>query len=123
MEPGAWFYKVIRPLAKILRIRSGQLGQQSVGDEANRGISYSDIQKFCKTAGLVPKAVKPKYYLTGWLYHATEAFYRLLNPKIRSRLTIRKWEVSLCSLLDLVIEHIPLINRYPFYWVVIAEKT
>lgn len=122
MEPAAWFYKVVRPLAELLRIRSGQLGQQSVGDEANRGVSYRDILRFCETAGIKPRVVKPKYFLTGLLYHATEAAYRLLNVRARKRLTVRKWEVKLCNVLDSVITHLPLINKFPFYWVVIAEK-
>ncbi|MDO9390368.1 MAG: class I SAM-dependent methyltransferase [bacterium] len=122
MEPAAWFYKVIRPLAGLLQIRSGQLGQQSVGDEANRGVSYRDILGFCETAGIKPRVVKPKYFLTGLLYHATEAVYRLLNAKTRQRLTVRKWELNLCTTLDSIITHIPLINKYPFYWVVVAEK-
>jgi len=122
-EPASWFYKVLRPLAKALGIRAGQLGRQSVGDEANRGLSYYDIVRFISDCGARPLIIKPKYYLTGMLYQATEAIYRILPPEKRERLSIRQWETEMLTRLDRIIEHVPLVRKYPFWWIAVGEKT
>jgi len=121
-EPASWFYKVLRPLAKALGIRAGQLGQQSVGDEANRGLSYWDIAAFLKDCGVRQAVIRPKYYLTGALYQATEALYRLMSPGTREKISIRQWEVALLTKLDQIIEYIPILRRYPFLWIAVGEK-
>jgi len=122
-EPASWFYKVVRPLAKFLGIRAGQPGQQSVGDEANRGLSYGDIAAFIKDCGARQVVIRPKYYLTGALYQATEALYRLMSPGTREKISIRQWEVELLTRLDKIIEYIPILRRYPFLWIAVGEKT
>lgn len=122
-EPASWFYKVLRPLARMLGIRAGQMGQQSVGDEANRGFSYRDILDFIDACGTSPVIIKPKYYLTGMLYQGTEAFYRLLPPGKREKISIRQWETELLTRLDRIIEYVPVIRRFPFWWIAVGEKT
>ncbi|MBI5804745.1 class I SAM-dependent methyltransferase [candidate division TA06 bacterium] len=122
-EPNAWFYKILRPLAQLMGIRSKQLWGQSVGDEANRGVSYIDIVRFCERAGLEPLYIQPKFFLTGLLYQSTEAFYRLLHKDHRDRLGTRQWEVELLTRMDFIIGLLPGIQRYPFYWTVVAKKT
>ncbi|MDP2806837.1 MAG: class I SAM-dependent methyltransferase, partial [bacterium] len=122
-EPASWFYKVIRPLAKILGIRAGQLGQQSVGDEANRGFSYKEIINFINDCGARPVIIKPKHYLTGALYQATEAVYRILPPGRREKISIRQWETELLTNLDRAIAFIPIVRKYPFWWIAVGEKT
>jgi len=121
-EPNAWFYKILRPLAHLLGIRSKQLWGQSVGDEANRGVSYKDIILFCHRAGLRPVYIQPKFFLTGLLYQSTEAFYRLLHKDHRDRLGTRKWELEMLTRMDFMIGLVPGIQRYPFYWTVAAKK-
>jgi SAM-dependent methyltransferase len=121
-EPASWFYKVLRPMANLLGIRAGQMGQQSVGDEANRGVSYRDIVRFIDDCGARPVKIKPKYYLTGALYQATEAVYRILPPGKRENITIRQWETELLSRLDRIIEYIPVVRRFPFLWMAVGEK-
>lgn len=122
-EPNAWFYKILRPLAQFIGIRSKQLWGQSVGDEANRGVSYEDIIRFCDRAGLKPEYIQPKFFLTGLLYQSTEAFYRLLPNNYREHLGTRQWEIDLLTRMDFIIGLIPGIQRYPFYWTVVAKKT
>jgi SAM-dependent methyltransferase len=121
-EPASWFYKMIRPIAQIMGIRAGQLGQQSVGDEANRGFSYREIAGFINDCGARPTVIKPKFYLTGALYQATEAFFRLLPPGKREKISIRQWETELLTRLDRIIEYLPVIRRFPFWWIAVAEK-
>jgi SAM-dependent methyltransferase len=121
-EPASWFYKVIRPLAQLLGIRAGQLGQQSVGDEANRGFSYKEIIGFINDCGARPVIIKPKHFLTGALYQSTEALYRLLPPGRRENISIRQWETELLTNLDRIIEYIPVVRRFPFWWVAVGEK-
>jgi SAM-dependent methyltransferase len=121
-EPNAWFYKVLRPLAQLLGIRSRQLWNQSVGDEANRGISFSDIHAFCGWAGLAPVYIQPKFFLTGMLYQATEAFYRIAPRGLRNKLNTRQWELELLTRIDHIIGLLPVVKNYPFYWTVVAKK-
>jgi SAM-dependent methyltransferase len=121
-EPASWFYKVIRPLAQVMGIRSGQLGVQSVGDEANKGLSHSALSEFVDKSGGRIIVFSGKYYLTGFLYQATEAAYRLLRGKLRDNMSIRQWEVEFCTIMDSVMENLPVISKYPFFWTVIAEK-
>jgi SAM-dependent methyltransferase len=121
-EPASWFYKVIRPMAQFMGIRAGQLGQQSVGDEANRGFNHREIASFINDCGAKPIVIKPKFYLTGVLYQATEALYRLLPPGQREKISIRQWETELLTRLDRIIEYIPVIRRFPFWWIAVAEK-
>lgn len=122
-EPNAWFYKILRPLAQFLGVRSKQLWGQSVGDEANQGVSYKDIIRFCDRAGLKPVYIQPKFFLTGLLYQSTEAFYRLLHKNYREHLGTRQWEIELLTRMDFIIGLLPGIQRYPFYWTVVAKKT
>jgi len=122
-EPASWFYKMLRPLAQILGIRAGQLGQQSVGDEANRGLSYRDIVRFINDCGARPLIIKPKYYLTGMLYQATEAVYRILPPGKRRTISIRQWETELLTSIDRIIAYLPIVRRFPFWWIAVGEKT
>ncbi|MDI6740095.1 MAG: class I SAM-dependent methyltransferase, partial [Candidatus Edwardsbacteria bacterium] len=119
-EPASWFYKVLRPLAQLLGIRAGQIGQQSVGDEANRGLSYRDIVRFINDCGARPAVIKPKYYLTGALYQATEALYRILPPGRRQNISIRQWETEFLTRLDRIIEYIPIVRKFPFLWIAVA---
>jgi SAM-dependent methyltransferase len=123
-EPNAWFYNIIRPIARALRIRSIQMTTegQAPGDETNEGVSYRDIHLFAKAAGLRILKIQPKYYLTGLIYQATEAAYRLLPPRFRHLLTIRQWEVQTASYFDAVIEQLPVINRYPLLWSIVFRK-
>jgi|GEM_PF-1787885 SAM-dependent methyltransferase len=121
-EPNAWFYKILRPLAQLLGIRSRQLWDQSVGDEANRGVSFADIHVFCGWAGLKPVYIQPKFFLTGILYQGTEAFYRIAPQGLREKLNTRQWELELLTRIDHVIGLLPVVKNYPFYWTAVAQK-
>jgi SAM-dependent methyltransferase len=121
-EPASWFYKVLRPLAQTLGIRSGQLDRSSVGDEANRGLSRRDLESFVAQCGADLVLVKPKYYLAGLLYQATEAAYRLLPGSLNPKLSIRQWEMETLTWCDHLIKHLPGIREYPFFWSAIGRK-
>ena len=121
-EPADWFYRVLRPLAGMLGIRSAQLDRQSVGDEANRGVGYRDIIEFAGMCCATPIAIRPKYYLTGLLYQATEAVYRMIPDQHRHWLTIRQGELEATSRFDAVIAAVPVLNRFPFFWAAVARK-
>ncbi|MEW6685357.1 MAG: methyltransferase domain-containing protein [Candidatus Edwardsbacteria bacterium] len=121
-EPNAWFYQSLRPLASLLHLRAGQREEQSVGDERNRGISKNRMKYLLKETGLALKVLQPKYYLTGFLYHSTEAIYRLLPSRQKERLTIRQWEVDILTAIDRILQGIPVVKDYPFLWLVVAEK-
>ena len=121
-EPNDWFYKIFRPLAQVLRIRAGQLDGQSLAGEADRGVSYRDISELAASASLDIACLKPKYFLTGLLYNIAEGAYRLAPEDLRERVYLPRWAVELTTRLDGVIEHLPVIRRFPFFWVAVLRK-
>ncbi len=121
-EPNGWFYRVFRPLAARLGIRAGQMEGQSPAGEADHGVTYRDLVRLAAESGCVIVRVLPKYFLTGLLYNAAEGIYRLSPMRCRALVDLPRWALALCTRLDGVIAQLPVIQRYPFFWVAVLRK-
>ena len=56
------------------------------------------------------------------MYNIAEGAYRLAPENLRERVDLPRWAVELTTRLDGVIEHLPVIRRFPFFWVAVLRK-
>jgi len=118
VEPNSWFYYIVRPIAKLLRIRriNSSRDSFSIGDEETKGFSMRALKAYFRSCGLTVKNTQRVWYLTGIMYYLPDFMKRLFNLSVpispRFRLITLK--------IDRIIARIPLINTLSFHNTVVG---
>jgi ubiquinone/menaquinone biosynthesis C-methylase UbiE len=120
IEPNTWQYYLIRPIARILRIRliNKSKDSYSIGDEITHGFSMRKLKKFFLVHGLKVIKTQRVWYITGLIYYFLEFLKRIFKVNIQFNSKIRQVTLKV----DMVIEKIPLIRCFSFHNTIIGEK-
>ena len=120
VEPNSWYYYIVRPVAKLLKIRRIDRSKNSfsIGDEETKGFSMRKLKRYFSEAGLDVLNVQRVWYLTGILYYLPDLIHRLSGKEISFSERARRRTLKV----DRLIGKIPLISWLSFHNTVIGAK-
>lgn len=120
IEPNSWYFYVVRPIAKLLKIRKIQRskGLFSLGDEVTRGFSLRQLIKYFEKSNITIITTQRVWYLTGFIYYLPDFIKRVFNIDIAINPKIR---IAMLRI-DSLIAKIPLINNFSFHNTIIGVK-
>lgn len=118
VEPNRWYFKVVRPLARLFRIRRIQSGNKnsSFADEKTTGFTFKELENYLNGFKILQK--QRIWYLTGILYYTPDLIKRLTGINI----SISKKARFISLKIDRFIELIPILNRFSFHITIIGQK-
>ncbi len=119
-EPNPWQYYLIRPIARLLRIRliNRSKDSYSIGDETTHGFSMRKLKKFFRAQGIEVIKTQRVWYITGLVYYFPELLKRLFKLNIQVNPKIRRIALKV----DRVIGKIPLIRGLSFHNSIIGRS-
>jgi hypothetical protein len=120
VEPNSWYFYVVRPIAKLLRIRRIDKSNDSfsVGDEMTHGFSMGKLKRYFRDNGLSVIKTQRIWYLTGLVYYFPDLVHRISGKSISISPKIR--EVTLK--IDKIIGMVPLLNYISFHNTIMGVK-
>lgn len=121
VEPASWPYTLVYPLLRPLQqfIRKHRARPfDSVADDETRGFRRRDLERLFRDASLEVHDIRPVKFLLEWYDSGCRLLERLTHRPITPWYSVQR----ILSVIDRVIMHIPLVNRFPWHWNVIARK-
>lgn len=120
IEPNSWYYYIIRPIAKLLKIRRIDRSKDSfsVGDETTHGFSMGKLKRYFRNNKIDIVKTQRVWYLTGIVYYFPVLVNRLFNITFRINPGVRKVTLRI----DRIIGKIPILNFFSFHNTMIGVK-
>lgn len=120
VEPNSWYYHIVRPIAKLLRIRriDGSKDSFSMGDEETSGFSMRKLKRYFRQSNLDILETQRVWYLTGLVFYFPEFMKRTFNMTISINPGFRRLTLNI----DRFIGKIPLLRDLSFHNTVIGVK-
>lgn len=120
LEPNSWYFYIIRPFAKLLKIRKINTSKDSfsIADEETMGFSLSALKKYFKKENIKIVKTQRVWYLTGIIFYLPDLMNRLFNVSISTSVKLRKLTLKLDSL----IEKIPILSWFSFHNYIVGMK-
>lgn len=120
VEPNSWYFYVVRPIAKFLKIRRIDKSKDSfsIGDEATHGFSMRTLKRYFRNNNIKTIKAQRVWYLTGLVYYLPDLINRISGKSISISQKIRKVTLKI----DKIISIIPIINYFSFHNTIIGVK-
>jgi len=121
VEPASWPYTVVYPLLwplkRLIRIiRRRPIN--SVADDETRGFTADGLKKLFFEAGLEVIEVRPAKFLLEVYDSSCRLLEQLLRRPVKPLYAVER----ILDGIDRLIALIPILNRLPWHWSVIARK-
>lgn len=120
LEPNSWYFYIVRPLAKLLKIRKINSSKDSfsIADEKTTGFSLSALKMYFRKENIRIVKTQRVWYLTGIVFYLPDLLRRLFDINTSTSKMVRKSSLKI----DKIISQIPIVSSLSFHNSIIGRK-